>query len=382
MVHRDANTHAQTRWKTPGYGFHAEAASLFPYLLFRARSPYRETSTESFPVHRCPGTGPQGKALRVTFSRNGLLDLGATVGDGAAEVGPKGTQLNGDLRPSSKVLRVNEDPRTMRNAAFHPGGSAINGSFVMHNGRVDIAPMDAHVEALRDRRGGRNLTARIPGQDIPSLHVKPLADCRLYTFIDTAYLAGRDPAELARQLCDGGSDLIQVRARGATVDDVRRLATAVLPVTRAAGVRLVINDHLGLAAELGAEVCHLGQEDFFDAGFTRVGQLMAEGDRPKIGLSTHAPDQAARAMAAGADYIAIGPVFATGTKPTAAPVTLGYVRWAAANVAVPWFAIGGIHLGNLDDVLAAGATRICVVSAILDAPDVAAACRGFRRKLG
>ena len=212
--------------------------------------------------------------------------------------------------------------------------------------------------------------------------MKPLADCRLYTFIDTAYLAGRDPAELARQLCDGGSDLIQVRAKGATVDEARRLAAAVLPVTRAAGVRLVINDHLGLAAEIGAEVCHLGQEDFLDAGFTRVGQLMTDGDRPEIGLSTHAPEQAARAMAAGADYIAIGPVFATGTKPTAAPVTLGYVRWAAANVTVPWFAIGGIHLRNLDEVLAAGATRICVVSAILDAPDVAAACRGFRRKLG
>ena len=212
--------------------------------------------------------------------------------------------------------------------------------------------------------------------------MKPLADCRLYTFIDTAYLAGRDPAELARQLCDGGSDLVQVRAKGATVDEARRLAAAVLPVTRAAGVRLVINDHPGLAVEIGAEVCHLGQEDFFDSGFTRIGQLMADGDRPEIGLSTHAPGQAARAMAADADYIAIGPVFATGTKPTAAPVTPGYVRWAAANVTVPWFAIGGIHLRNLDEVLAAGATRICVVSAILDAPDVAAACRGFRRRLG
>ena len=212
--------------------------------------------------------------------------------------------------------------------------------------------------------------------------MKLLADCRLYTFIDTAYLAGRDPAELARQLCDGGSDLIQVRAKGATVDEARRLAAAVLPVTRAAGVRLVINDHPGLAVEIGAEVCHLGQEDFFDAGFTRIGQLWADGDRPEIGLSTHAPGQAARAMAADADYIAIGPVFATGTKPTAAPVTPGYVRWAAANVTVPWFAIGGIHLRNLDEVLAAGATRICVVSAILDAPDVAAACRGFRRRLG
>jgi len=74
-------------------------------------------------------------------------------------------------------------------------------------------------------------------------------------------------------------------------------------------------------------------------------------------------------------------VFATGTKPTARPVTLDYVRWAAANVTVPWFAIGGIKLENLREVLAAGATRICVVSAILNAPDVAMACAEFRQRL-
>lgn len=91
--------------------------------------------------------------------------------------------------------------------------------------------------------------------------------------------------------------------------------------------------------------------------------------------------QAQRALAAGPDYIAIGPVFATGTKPTAKPVTLEYVRWAAENVAVPWFAIGGIKLENLGDVLAAGAQRVCVVSAIINAPDVAKACAEFRRRL-
>lgn len=86
-------------------------------------------------------------------------------------------------------------------------------------------------------------------------------------------------------------------------------------------------------------------------------------------------------MAAGADYIAIGPVFPTGTKPGRPAVTLDYVRWAAANVNIPWFAIGGITLDNLDSVLAAGATRICVVSAILNQPDVAKACAEFRRRL-
>ena len=107
----------------------------------------------------------------------------------------------------------------------------------------------------------------------------------------------------------------------------------------------------------------------------------AQNPALKIGLSTHAPEQAARALAAGPDYIAIGPVYATGTKPTARPVTLEYVRWAAANVTIPWFAIGGINLENLGDVLAAGAQRVCVVSAILNATDVTKACAEFHRRL-
>jgi thiamine-phosphate pyrophosphorylase len=243
--------------------------------------------------------------------------------------------------------------------------------------------------------------------------MKPLADCRLYAFVDTAYLRGRAPELLAQQLCDGGADLIQLRAKTSPPDDIRRTAEKILPITRAAGVYLVINDHLDLAEEIGAEICHLGQEDFFDAGHKHVSEVRSakseddvaadvsprhlEALAPthvggyecwkaaseiRIGLSTHAPAQAERAVAAGADYVAIGPVFATGTKPTAKPVTLDYVRWAAANVRVPWFAIGGINLQNLDAVLAAGAQRVCVVSAILNANDVAAECRKFRTQLG
>jgi thiamine-phosphate pyrophosphorylase len=155
----------------------------------------------------------------------------------------------------------------------------------------------------------------------------------------------------------------------------------ILPVTQPAGVPLVINDYLAAAQAAGAEVCHLGQEDFFGAGYTHVSQLPSCPLQPKIGLSTHAPGEAQRALAAGADYLAVGPVYPTGTKPEAKPVTLDYVRWAAANLSVPWFAIGGINLDNLDEVLAAGARRICAISAILNAPDVAAACRQFKSRL-
>lgn len=211
--------------------------------------------------------------------------------------------------------------------------------------------------------------------------IKPLAECRLYTFVDTAYLHGRKPADVARALCDGGSDLIQLRAKNSTDDEVRRLVESVLPVTNAEGVGLVINDHPKIAHQLGAAVCHLGQEDFFDGGYTMADQVRGCPPAFKLGLSTHAPEQAQRAIRARPDYIAIGPIYPTGTKPSAKPVTLDYVRWAAANVRIPWFAIGGVNMQTLDDVLAAGATRICVVSAILNAPDVAKACREFRQRL-
>ena len=144
---------------------------------------------------------------------------------------------------------------------------------------------------------------------------------------------------------------------------------------------MVINDHLAIARDLGAEFCHLGQEDFFGAGHNHCSEVRGQKSEVGVGLSTHAPEQATRALAAGPDYIAIGPVYATGTKPTAKPVTLEYVRWAAKNVSIPWFAIGGITLENLGDVLAAGAQRICVVSAILNAPDVTRACAEFRKRL-
>lgn len=211
--------------------------------------------------------------------------------------------------------------------------------------------------------------------------MKTLADCRLYAFVDTAYLHGCAPRDLARRLCDGGADLIQLRAKGAPVDEVRRMADFILPITRAAGVGLVINDHLDVAREVGAEICHLGQEDFFGAGHVSVSKLRGSRSGPLIGLSTHAPEQCKRAVAAGADYVAIGPVYATGTKPTARPVTLDYVRWASEHVRIPWFAIGGITLANLAGVLEAGARRICVVSAILNAPDIVAECREFADRL-
>src|SRR5271165_3811281 len=136
--------------------------------------------------------------------------------------------------------------------------------------------------------------------------MEPLGDCKLYTFVDTTYLHGRAPELVAQQLCDGGSDLIQLRAKNSPPDEIRAMAEKILPVTRRANVGLVINDHLEIARVLGAEFCHLGQEDFFDAGHKHVSELKGRDAAPrrppgapsgralpelKIGLSTHSPEQ-------------------------------------------------------------------------------------------
>jgi len=221
-------------------------------------------------------------------------------------------------------------------------------------------------------------TASFGLEEIP---MKALEDCHLYTFIDMSYLNSRKPEVIARQLCEGGSDLIQLRAKNSSLDEVCRMAEGILPIAEEFGVGLVINDHWQIALQTGAPLCHLGQEDFFGAGRTDRGQLLPREVSLKLGLSTHAPPEAERAIKAGADYVAIGPVYATGTKPGAKPVTLDYVRWAASHVRIPWFAIGGIHLGNVDQVLEAGARRICAVSAILNAPDIVRACQQLKDRL-
>jgi thiamine-phosphate pyrophosphorylase len=211
--------------------------------------------------------------------------------------------------------------------------------------------------------------------------MKPISECRLYTFVDSACLHGRSPVDVARALCVGGSDIIQLRAKDWDAEKIESTAREILPILRENNVGLVINDHLDIACRVGADFCHLGQEDFFDSGFTHISTLPRAGGEPRIGLSTHAPEQAARAIKAGADYIAIGPVFPTGTKPQAKAVTLDYVRWAAQNATVPWFAIGGITLANCNNVLDAGARSICVVSAILNSGDIAEECRKFKAPL-
>lgn len=206
-----------------------------------------------------------------------------------------------------------------------------------------------------------------------------IGDCRLYGFLDTAYLGLRDPVQVAAELLLGGVDILQLRAKTWSIDDIATVARRVLSLTRYAGVPLIINDHVELARRVGADGVHLGQEDLeimpVSAARSRLGPAKL------IGVSTHSLAQAQAAESQAPDYIGIGPLFATGTKPTAKPIGLETLRAATAAVTLPAFAIGGITMHNLPAAIAAGATRIAVVSAILCEPDVRAAARRFKNAL-
>lgn len=192
------------------------------------------------------------------------------------------------------------------------------------------------------------------------------------------YLCAPADAEAAvRAALDGGLDLLQLRDASLGDDDVVAVAARWRALAHAAGARFVLNDRPDLAVAAGADGVHVGQGDATPAEARAV-----LGPGAIVGVSTHAPDQGARAAAdPDVSYLSIGPVWPTPTKPGRPAAGLGYVRWAAAHVRKPWFAIGGIDASNLGEVVAAGARGVVVVRALLDADDPAARARELRTAL-
>lgn len=199
---------------------------------------------------------------------------------------------------------------------------------------------------------------------------------RLYGIVDLGYVSRCALVTMARSLCEGGVDLLQLRAKGHSAGEIETFARAILPVTRDCGVPLVINDHPEVASEVGSEGVHLGQDD---EALARARGLVGQGCF--VGKSTHSLAQAVAAAEEGADYIGFGPLYATGTKPDYVPIGLADLGEVHRRVSVPVFCIGGVNEGRLDEVLAAGARRVVVVSAFLQAADVAAAVRALKCRL-
>ena len=181
----------------------------------------------------------------------------------------------------------------------------------------------------------------------------------------------RDAGRLLAAALAGGVDMLQLREKEAGDSELLEAATGFRRACDEAGALFILNDRPDLVAAAQADGVHLGQDDMP----VRAARELVGSDRI-VGLSTHTPAQADAAQ--GVDYIGVGPVHATPTKPGRAAVGTGLVRHAAAHCTIPFFAIGGIDAGNAAAVVAAGARRIAVVRAITAAEDAGAAARALR----
>ncbi len=190
---------------------------------------------------------------------------------------------------------------------------------------------------------------------------------RLYAILDLGYVSEGNAVETTRHLLGGGADLLQLRAKGREETVIRRVAEALIPLCRAAGVPFILNDFPALAAELGADGVHIGQDD---GPLADARAMMGPGKL--IGRSTHSLDQARAAFSEGFDYIGFGPLFPTPTKAGRPAIGLQDIAAMEREVGrnIPAFCIGGIKQENLPAVLAAGARRVVIVSELLTAADI------------
>ncbi|MGI8432035.1 MAG: thiamine phosphate synthase [Chthoniobacterales bacterium] len=204
-----------------------------------------------------------------------------------------------------------------------------------------------------------------------------LGDARLYAILDLGYVEPAEALNAAAQLIRGGVDLIQLRAKKQSAEEIYDLAAQLHRLTNPAGVPLIINDHPEIARDLPVEGLHLGRDDLPLAAAREI--VRRKGCW--FGKSTHGAAQAVAAQAEGPDYIGFGPLFATPTKPAYAPIGIDDIRLVHELVELPIFCIGGIKLKNLPQVLAAGAKRVVIVSGLLQNADIAAATRAAKQLL-
>lgn len=199
----------------------------------------------------------------------------------------------------------------------------------------------------------------------------------LYVITDEKIGRGRSHAELARLACAGGADAIQLRDKHKTPEELIRIGQEIRAITREAGALFLVNDSLEVALACGADGVHLGQDDM------AAGRARSRVPRPFIiGISAGTVAEAVAAEEAGADYVALSPVFATSSKENAGPGQgLAVLRAMKAAVSIPVIAIGGITRENLGDVVEAGAEGVAVISAVVAQPDITAAARDLKERI-
>lgn len=201
----------------------------------------------------------------------------------------------------------------------------------------------------------------------------------LYGITAEKFSNGRTNIEVVEQMIKGGIKIIQYREKRSfkSYDAILEECRQVRALTRAAGVTFIVNDYVDVAILVDADGVHVGQDDL------PVGEVRKLLGRNKIiGLSTHSPQQAKDALLAGADYLGVGPIFATKTKDDVCDsVGFSYLDWVVENISLPFVAIGGIKLHNVDQVVQRGAKTICLVTEIVGASDIVARGHELQRTL-
>ncbi len=180
-------------------------------------------------------------------------------------------------------------------------------------------------------------------------------------------MAGKSHAEVCRELVNAGVKVIQLRDKSATFEELLEIGAEIRDITRSAGATLIVNDNPYLAREIDADGVHIGQNDF-------PPDIVREviGPDKIVGLSTHSKQQAIAATTWPIDYIGIGPIYPTTTKEVkCVPVGTSLIRWVRQHIPLPSVAIGGITSETIPDALAAGASNVAVISALMSAPDIA-----------
>jgi thiamine-phosphate pyrophosphorylase len=216
--------------------------------------------------------------------------------------------------------------------------------------------------------------------DLSAARRRRLAGARLYLVCpplpDAPSSALDRLTELLAGAIAGGVDVVQLREKTRDDEGLVAVASAARTLCTRLGALLIVNDRPEVALAAGADGIHVGQDDMPAA---EVRELV--GPDLLIGLSTHSPAQIDGVDPGLVDYIGVGPIHETPTKPGRAAVGLELVRYAAANAPVPFFAIGGIDARNLAEVLAAGASRVCVLRALADADEPERAARELHMRL-
>jgi len=203
-----------------------------------------------------------------------------------------------------------------------------------------------------------------------------LSECRLYGILDLGYVRKSDATHAAEAMIKGGVDLIQLRGKDQSIDELVEVAAELHELTARSFTPLIVNDHAEVASKVPVEGVHVGQDD------DSVKVVRRKAGRPVVvGKSTHSLGQARAAQREGADYIGFGPIFATPTKPDYRPIGLKEINRVHLDVTVPIFSIGGIKIDNLEQVIAAGAHRVAIVSGLLKAPDIVEYARACRKLL-